>query len=239
MRVLVFLLVLITVFSCQTIHYLSDPIKGYPNTGLLTNPNSNGILVATNYNLMIDTTYLENCMEGFRLNIGAKSELKIIDEIYFNKCPDAAILMELKEKYKVDGLLLMTKLRVRKQSYEVPSKRLYLVHESHSFARRSDENDEHPPHYTTVPWTNLYVEILSKWEYHDFTTEKSYEFSVKNEKVIEFEQYVANVDTLLVTNFNLLNPIFYENGKTTAYRLVGLENQGIGNPVAKVAKPIE
>lgn len=219
MKAFVLLLVSIIAFSCQTNHYLSEPIKGYPNIGLQSNLNSKGILVATNYNLSIDTSSFENCLEGLKLNVELQSKLKVIDEILFNKCPDTAILMELKAKYNVDGLLLLTKLRMQKKWYEVPSRRLYFFPAFHDIV-------DHPSYYSTKPWTNLYVKIISQWEYHDFTTGKSFEYRVENDKVYEFDHHVADIDLFLEENYKLFDPLLYQNGKIAAYNFVGAKYYG-------------
>jgi len=173
MKVFLILLALFMVFSCKTNHYLSEPINGCPNLGLQANLNLKGILVASNYNLTADTAYFEDCLEGLSLNVQAKSKLKLMDEIYFEKCPNTAILTELKEKYKVDGLLVLTKLRVQKKGYDVESKKLYYIQRFW----------EEPGYYGTIAWTNLYIKIISQWEYHDFITGQSYQFSTANDKL--------------------------------------------------------
>ena len=121
MRAILFLLALFITFSCKTNHYLGDPIKGYPSIGLQNNSDSKKILLASDYNLMVDANYLESCLEGLSLNVKLYPELKIMDQITFNKRPDTAVFMELKTDYKADGLLLLTKLRVQKKCYDVPS----------------------------------------------------------------------------------------------------------------------
>lgn len=204
------------VFSCKMNHYLSDPKKGYPPIGVQNNSDSKRILLAGDYNLMVDANYLDNCMEGLSLNVNLNPELKIIDQVTFNKRPDTDVLMELKTDYKAEGLLLLTKLRVQKKGYDVPSKRLYLIH-------RMRDKQEYPSYYGTIPWTNLFVKIISQWEYHDFTTGKSYVFSVENDKVFELEQYVADIDSFLVKNNQLFDPVLYQNGKITANNLVGVK----------------
>ena len=216
MRAILFILVSVIAFSCNTNHYLSDPIKGYPTIGLQNNSDSKKILLAGDYNLMVDANYLENCMEGLSLNVKLNPELKIIDQITFNKRLDTAVLMELKTDYKADGLLLMTKLRVHKEGYDVPSKKLYLLGGGHT-------NIDHPTYYGTIPWTNLFVKIISRWEYYDFTTGKSYEFSVENEKVYELNEYVTDIDFYLEENNQLFDPVLYQNGKIAANKLVGVK----------------
>ena len=214
MRAILFLFVSVIAFSCKTNHYLSDPIMGYPPIGLQNNSDSKRIVLAGDYNLMIDTNYFENCLEGLSLNVKLTPELIIIDQISFNKRPDTAVLMELKKDYKADGLLLLTKLRVQKECYDVPSNTFGYY-------------DNYMPkpflviYKYNIPWTNMFVKIISQWEYHDFTTGKSYEFRVENDKVYEFGQYVADIDSYLEKNNQLFDPVLYQNGKITANNLVG------------------
>jgi len=187
---------------------------GYPPIGLQNNSDSKRIVLAGDYNLMIDTNYFENCLEGLSLNVKLTPELIIIDQISFNKRPDTAVLMELKKDYKADGLLLLTKLRVQKECYDVPSNTFGYY-------------DNYMPkpflviYKYNIPWTNMFVKIISQWEYHDFTTGKSYEFRVENDKVYEFGQYVADIDSYLEKNNQLFDPVLYQNGKITANNLVG------------------
>ncbi len=146
------------------------------------------------------------------MNIELKSEIKIIDEIFFLKCPNTTILNELKAKYNVDGLLLLTKLNVQEKSYDVASKELFLMPGYH-------DKEEHPSYYSTIRLTNLHVKITSHWEYHDFTTGKSYMFSIKNDKVLELGQYVADIDFFIEENSKLLDPLFYTVAGARLYRV--------------------
>lgn len=215
MRAILFLFVSVIAFSCKTNHYLSDPLKGYPLIGLQNISDSKRILLAGDYNLPVDTNYLENCLEGLCLNVKLNPELKIVDQVTFNKRPDTAVLMELKKDYRADGLLLLTKLKVHKECYDIPSNTFSYI------------NNYMPgPFFRIIdiinnPWTNLSIKIISQWEYHDFTTGKSYEFRVENEKVYEFGKYVANIDIYLEENNKLFDPVLYQNGKIAANNLVG------------------
>ncbi|HET6555902.1 MAG TPA: hypothetical protein VFG54_01220 [Prolixibacteraceae bacterium] len=213
MKAFFILLVLFIVLSCKTNHYLSEPINGCPNLGLQANLNSNGILVASNYNLTVDTAHFEGCLEGLTLNVQAKSKIRFVDEIYFEKRPNTAILKELRENYMVDGLLLLTNLRIQKKGYDVESKKIYYI----------QEFMEWPGYYGTIPWTNLYVKIISQWEYHDFTTGRSYQFSTANDKLFEFGEYVPDLDAYLETN-NVFAPLLYLNGELTANNLTGVNH---------------
>jgi hypothetical protein len=194
---------------------LSEPIKGLPDISFQANTKSHGILIATNSNLKADTADFQKCLKGLKLNFGLKSEVKIIDEFYFHETPDKAILSEIKTEYNAGGLLLLTKLNVQRKSYEVPSKKLFLIH-------RIRDKVDYPPYYGPIPWTNLYVKITSRWEYHDFLSGNSYVFSVKTDEVLECEQYVADIDSFIGLNFKLLDRLIYINGSNTAYSLLGL-----------------
>ena len=115
MKTFLIMLLLVNGTSCKTNHYLSAPIKSIPNIGLQNNLKSNNILIASDSNLKVDTASFENCLKGLRLNVEAKSEIKIIDEIFFIKPLNTNIMNELKAKYNVDGLLLLTNLNVQKK----------------------------------------------------------------------------------------------------------------------------
>ncbi len=215
----IFLIILLSVigFSCKTNHYLSKPIKGIPNICLQTNLKSNGILVATDSNLKIDTLYIENCFKGLRLNLKKESGIRITDRIYFVKCLNAAVFKELKAKYNVGGLLLLKKLSVEKESFDVASGKFKYV-----------DNRMPEPYFQvskiSIPRTNLSVQIISQWEYHDFDTDSSYKFEVSNDRVWKLEQQVTDIDSFIDANYELLDPLFYQNGSITAYNLVGREN---------------
>ena len=219
MKTILFLIIIILAFSCQTNHYAGKVIKGCPILATLTSKNSNGILIAKTNNRTIDPTFQENCMKGLRLNIELKTNIKIADNIVLNANPDAAILNELKEKYQVNGLLMLTKLKIQKKAYDVRSKKLYLIPERHDIVK-------HPAYYGTIPWTNLYAQITGKWRYFDLNSGKQYDFEVKNKKVFEFEKYVSNTDSLLDVNSDMLDPLFYQNGKMTVEKLLNKPEVG-------------
>lgn len=214
MRTFLIILLSIIGISCKTNYYFSDPIKSIPNIGLQTNLKSNGILIASDANLHTDTTYFEKCLQSLRMYVETKSEIKIMDEILFRKSPNIAVLTELKTTYNVDGLLLLTDLNIYKSCFEVPSgKFVYL-------------DNKMPEPYSqitkeSVNWTNLDVGISSDWEYYDFTTGKSYRFSIKNDDVLELGEHVPDLDTFIERNVELLDPVFYQNGTITAANLIG------------------
>lgn len=215
MRTFLIILLSIIGISCKTNYYLSDPIKSIPNLGLQTNLKSNGILIASDANLHADTAYFEKCLQSLRMHVETKSEIKILDEILFHKSPNIAVLTELKTKYNVDGLLLLTDLNVHKSCFEVPSGKFVY----------SDNRMPEPYLRITkesVNWTNLDVGITSDWEYYDFITGKSYRFSIKNDDVLELGEHVSDLDVFIEKNAELLDPVFYQNGTITAANLIGL-----------------
>lgn len=217
MRIFLIMLLLVIGASCKTNHYLSAPIKNIPNIVLQNNLKSNGILIASGSSLKVDTASFENCLKGLRLNVETKSEIKIIDEVFFIKPPNTNIMNELKAKYNVDGLLLLTKLNVQKKGFDVPSGNYKYI-----------DNRMPEPHFQrtkiNILWTNVDVKITSHWEYHDFETGKSYLFSVKNDKILELGQYVSDIDYFIEDNFDLLDSLFYLNGSITASNIIGLNN---------------
>jgi len=215
MRTFLVILLSFIGISCKTNYYLSNPIKSIPNIGLQANLKSNGILIASDANLHTDTAYFEKCLQSLRMYFETRSEIKIKDEILFRKSPNIAVLTELKTKYNVDGLLLLTDLNVYKSCFEVPSGKFVYT-----------DNRMPEPYLQitkeSVDWTNLDVGITSDWEYYDFITGKSYRFSIKNSDVLELGEHVPDLDAFIEENVQLLDPVFYRNGTITAANLIGL-----------------
>ena len=213
MKATLFLIVIILVFSCQTNHYAGNAIKGSPLYTTLIKKDTIRILIAEKNNQIIDPTFQESCMKGLRFNIELQTNIKIADHIVLNANLSTTILKELKTKYQVNGLLLMAKLKTQKQAYDVESKKLYLIPERHDIVK-------HPAYWGTIPWTNLYVQITSKWIYFDLDSGRHYDFEVKNKKVVEFGKYVSDEESLLDGNIDMLDALFYGNGKMTAEKLL-------------------
>jgi len=212
MKTILFLIIILLALSCQTNRYAGDAIKGSPILTALTNTNSNGILIAKTNNGTIDPIYEENCLKGLKLNIELHTKLEIADDIILNVYPNPTILKELKTKYQVNGLLLLTKLKIQKKAYDVQIQKSHLFPASH-------DKVNHPAYWgtVTIPWTNLYAQVTSKWRYFDLNSGRQYDFEVKNKKVFEFEEYVSNTDSL---NPNILDPLFYQNGKMMVEKLI-------------------
>lgn len=215
MKTISFLIIIVLALSCKTNHYAGEVIKGSLILDMLTNKNSNGMLIAKTNNGTIDPIYEDNCLKGLKLNIELHSNLEIADNIVLNVYPDATILNELKDKYKVNGLLMLTKLKIQKKAYDVQIQKPHLFPASHGAYA-------HPTYWgtVTIPWTNLYAQITSKWKYFDLNSGRQYDFEIKNKKVFEFEEYISNTDSLLVYNADILDPLFYQNGKMMAEKLI-------------------
>lgn len=169
-------------------------------------PAPSKIVVAVSNKIKIDDRYIENCLQGLRINIELYSPLKIVEELCVSGLPGPAYLNEIKQRYPADGLLILYNLKMQKKAYEVKSKKLYYIRPFHGMI--SD-----PPYYGHVPWTNLYIQVTGKWNYYDFNSGNKYTFEIKSKKVFEFDEYVSNIDSLLSTNPDLPNALFYQNGR--------------------------
>lgn len=187
---------------------------GIPTIGLQESLKSNGIIIATNYNLKADTFDIEECMLGLKLNINAKSQIKIVDDLCFIKRPNAERLNGLQQKFHIDGLLVLNKLKIQPKWYDIPSGQFVYI-----------DNTKPGPFFEiigveSIPWTNVYVKITSEWEYHDFISGKWYLFSLKNDKLIELKEYVKDIDEYMYENYSLFDSLLYENGSLTAAHLL-------------------
>ncbi|MGE5394853.1 MAG: hypothetical protein ACM3P1_08915 [Candidatus Saccharibacteria bacterium] len=213
MRTCLILFLAIIAFSCQTNYYLSAPIKSVPAIGLQANLKNNGILIASDAHLHINTAYIEKCLQSLKWYMEATSGIKIKDEILFHKSPDITVLTELKTKYKVDGLLLLTDLDIHTSSFEVPSGRYEYA------------DNRMPEPYLQISkieimWTNIDVGVSSDWEYYDFTTGQSYKFNTRNGDILELGEHVPDVDTFIENDPEFFHPVLYKNGTMTASRLI-------------------
>jgi len=110
-------------------------------------------------------------------------------------------------------LLFLSRLKIQKQAYDVESKRVYQIPERHDIVK-------HPAYWGTIPWTNLYAQITSKWKYYDLDSGKQYDFEIKSKKVFELGGYVSDIDSLIEANQTMFDPLLYENGKILAEKLL-------------------
>jgi len=171
------------------------------------------MLLASDANLQIDSAYFEKCLHSVGLSLETQSGIKIKDEIWFHKSPDVAVLTELKTKYQVDGLLLLIYLDVEKNCFDVPSGKF-------------DYGDNRMPepylqvYKHSIDRTNVNVGVTSHWEYYDFTTGQSNRFKISSGDIIELEEQVHDLDAFIATEWEFLDPFFYQNGSATAAKLL-------------------
>lgn len=212
MRTFLILLLAIMGFSCKTNYYLSDPIKSIPNINQQAGLKSNGMLLASDAHLQVDTAYFEKCLNSVRLYLEKNAGIKIKEEICFHQSPDTSVLAELKTSYKAVGLLLLTDLYFSKNGFEVPSgKSEYSGREHESYLVNTGRS---------INYTNVNVDVTSRWEYHDFTTGRSYQFKIATRDVLELGEHVQNLEAYIEKDPELLDPAFYQNGTFTAVKLM-------------------
>lgn len=216
MRTLLILLFAFVAVSCQTNYYLSAPIKSIPALNRIAGLKTNGMLLASDAHLHLDTAYVQKCLHSAQLYLEKTSGIKIKNEICFHHAPDTTVLAELKAHYKVDGLLLLTSLDVQKSCYDVPSgKEEYSARENKPYLVNTGRS---------INWTNIEVSVTSHWEYYDFTTGLSYRFRTTTGDVLELQEHVQDLDAYIAGDLEFLHPFFYQNGSTTAAKLTGENN---------------
>lgn len=177
---------------------------------------SDRILVVVNAWTGMDQQSIESCMNGLEITLDLHSQSKIADIIFVEKKPDPKLIKELQKKYSVTGLLFLSRLKIQKQAYDVESKRVYQIPERHDIVK-------HPAYWGTIPWTNLYAQITSKWKYYDLDSGKQYDFEIKNKKIFELGRYVSDIDSLIEANQTMFDPLLYENGKILAEKLLKIQ----------------
>ena len=141
------------------------------------------------------------------------SQSKIANKIFLEDKPDAKIIRELQKKYSITGLLFLANLKMKKSAKDVPGNEIEYT-----------DNRMPEPYYKVeeriLPWTNLYIEITSKWKYYDLNSGKQFDFKLKNNKTFELRKYVSDIDSLVNANQTILEPLFYQNGKMIAEELL-------------------
>jgi hypothetical protein len=177
--------------------------------------NSHRILIVINANTGMDQQSVENCINGFEITLDLQSQSKITDKIFVEKNPDSKAIAELQKNHTGNGLLLLYKLKMKKKAYDVQIQKPHLFPASH-------DKVNHPAYWgtVTIPWTNLYAQITSKWKFYDLNSGKQYDFEIKNKKIFELRRYVSNIDSLVDANQTMFDPLLYENGKIMAEKLL-------------------
>ena len=173
---------------------------------------SDRILVVVNAWTGMDQQSIESCMNGLEITLDLHSQSKIVDKIFVEDKLDTKLIRELQKKYPITGLLFLSKLKMKNKAYDVPGNEIEYT------------DNRMPEPYLEItervlPWTNLYVEITSKWKYYDLNSENQFEFKLKNNKAFELRKYVSNIDSLVSANQTIFEPLFYQNGKMAAEEL--------------------
>ena len=173
---------------------------------------SDRILVVVNAWTGMDQQSIESCMNGLEITLDLHSQSKIVDKIFVEDKLDTKLIRELQKKYPITGLLFLSKLKMKNKAYDVPGNEIEYT------------DNRMPEPYLEItervlPWTNLYVEITSKWKYYDLNSENQFEFKLKNNKAFELRKYVSDIDSLVSANQTIFEPLFYQNGKMAAEEL--------------------
>lgn len=174
---------------------------------------SDRILVVVNAWTGMDQQSIESCMNGLEITLDLHSQSKIVDKIFVEDKLDTKLIRELQKKYPITGLLFLSKLKMKNKAYDVPGNEIEYT------------DNRMPEPYLEItervlPWTNLYVEITSKWKYYDLNSENQFEFKLKNNKAFELRKYVSDIDSLVSANQTIFEPLFYQNGKMAAEELL-------------------
>ncbi len=174
---------------------------------------SDRILVVVNAWTGMDQQSIESCMNGLEITLDLHSQSKIVDKIFIEKNLNSANIKELQKKYSVTGLLFLSRLKTQKSAKDVPGDQIEYL-----------DNRMPEPYYEVeeriLPWTNLFVEITSKWKYYNLNSGKQFDFKIKNHKLFELRKYVSDIDSLVSANQTILEPLFYQNGKMGAEELL-------------------
>jgi len=196
MKNLSYILIPFLIFSCTQVRYLNKPIDGNPCIGL-----DKRILIAKDGNLDNRSFGSDICLDGLLSSLEQKS-INIADCIDFHQKIDYQILNELKSSYNADGLLLLKDLS--DNTFE-------------------DINEARGP--TCVGCAtfsvDLYNDVISIWEYFDFTTGNTFIFSV----IIEREEKTSYQQKSIESYFNYKHKtktkLLFENGRICSEKLVG------------------
>lgn len=178
---------------------------------------SDRILVVVNAWTRMDQQSIESCINGLEITLDLHSQSKIVDKITVEDKPYTKVIKELQKKYSVTGLLFLSRLKMQKSAKDVPGNQIEY-----------SDNRMPEPYFEiyerVLPWTNLFVEITSKWKYYDLNSGKQFDFKIKNQKLFELRKYVSDIDSLVSANETILEPLFYQNGKMAAEKLLKIKD---------------
>jgi hypothetical protein len=199
MKLILYIILTFIIFSCAPIRYISIPIKHTPSLGLL---NKNRILIAQDSKFKIEHYYSDKCIEGLISDLKTNSLLNVIETIYFNQKVDSVVLLDLKMKYNLDGLLLLT---------DIDESVYNGIIEGFSAACVGC-----PKNY----YYDFTITLNSKWEYFDFITGKTYGYSVEN-----YEEYKWHYDLRKIEDYHNLElgikeQMNFKNGQLSSKKLI-------------------
>ena len=193
--------------SCTPIHYLRKPLNLNPCIGA-----SKRIIVAKDR--MVCTRIKLNdadiCIDGLVSTLGEISAIEIIEKIEFNQQVDSTLLLELKSKYNLDGILLLT----------------YI---DDFFSERKLQG---PSSYCLDCPKNYYLKyemsVNTYWEYFDFTTGDTYRYNVENgtEGSIGLQNKAA-IEDFYNNKLKAQQQVFFKNGIISSQKLTGLKTSAI------------
>ena len=196
-----FCIIILIFSSCSQINHLNKTIYNYPDFG--SNDQIQRIIIGKDFNISDKNIETDICINSFILSFNELSKIKIVDTLYFNKDIDSSILDELKQKYNVDGILVLTDL-----------------YDSKSINRREGIaslcGDCPPP----VPYYTYEIAIKTNWKYFDFKSSKKYSFNIENstnEQRLKNNEYSLDENT----EFLIKEQLLFENGKICSNKLLG------------------
>ncbi len=184
-------------FSCIPIRYLQKPISDYPNIEL-----NSRIIIAKDKVLNTKSLETDMCFEGLVSNIG-KGSIRIIDRINFHEKVDYVILNEIKSRYNVDGLLLLTNIYNSSNEDIIGTWSLACV--------------GCPINYKV----DLFTEVTTYWEYYDFVSGNTYAFMVSIDKDEKTTYQDKNIEAYNNYKLKVLEDLLYANGRISSDKLIG------------------
>lgn len=192
------LLALLFLCSCKPIRYLNKPIYEYPGINL-KDVNEKSIIVATDQSLL--RTESDECINGFITSAGNYKSLQIKKIIDFDSRVDSIKLKQLRDDYQIVGLLLLTNIN------EQPLTKIKNVFSQACVG------------CPTIYSIEYEIIVTTTWEYFDFKTGKTYEYTVENSQKGK-SSFRKHEDIV-----SILSPIkdllLIENGKICVTKLIG------------------
>lgn len=187
-------------FSCTQVRYLSKPIYQFPCIGM---ENDKRILIAKDNSIKTKKIESDKCFDGMISNIEGYKPLKIVEIIDFDKKVDSIILLQLKDKYDIAGLLLLTDI------YEQPFNKLKEEFSQACVGCPTNYSLEYENHVTSI------------WEYFDFITGKTFGYTIENNKTGKWKYNLNNPEDINNIILQIKEQMLFENGQICINKLIG------------------